>query len=474
MQKLGQIISVFSVIAQIIMVFAALIFKIKLTDTFILVLAIGALSMTDTAFAFSAIAVSHGLNYAFSKGALLRNLDSFSKLVSVNSVMCEKQTAFPPQKINADTVYPCFRSFPMTRINKNETEYLIKHMLLCSTLRRKLTDDKQKKKNENSEKYEGSVYSLALVKAAENMGITFEDVKKNFYRIESEFDSRGEVCRVLGLLDGKSVVILRGNPENVISRCAGYRENGVNCRFTEKSKQKALDFAEEISKTQTPIAVAVGFTSADSLRDITIERKLVLLGYVGFYAAIEISSASAVYKCNQAGIETVVSSSDSYYTASNLAKNAGIIDEDYRICTVEQMRSMNEGLFIANIDMYKVFLNLKDDEWLYILQLRRQNGRSTAVSASRIGQLPLMKEADATFVPRKGSNDTLLHSCDVQMINESFETIFETLKTARLVLKRIATTSEYLLVGFFTMIFWSIFSMSLGMGMPIRIQDAFV
>ncbi|MEG2118192.1 MAG: cation-translocating P-type ATPase C-terminal domain-containing protein, partial [Clostridia bacterium] len=110
----------------------------------------------------------------------------------------------------------------------------------------------------------------------------------------------------------------------------------------------------------------------------------------------------------------------------------------------------------------------------YILQLRRQNGRSTAVSASRIGQLPLMKEADATFVPRKGSNDTLLHSCDVQMINESFETIFETLKTARLVLKRIATTSEYLLVGFFTMIFWSIFSMSLGMGMPIRIQDAFV
>lgn len=64
--------------------------------------------------------------------------------------------------------------------------------------------------------------------------------------------------------------------------------------------------------------------------------------------SVYVDSASAVFKCTQAGIEPVVRTDESFYTAVSHAKNAGIITDESQVITGEQLRSMDEGLYIAN------------------------------------------------------------------------------------------------------------------------------
>ena len=144
------------------------------------------------------------------------------------------------------------------------------------------------------------------------------------------------------------------------------------------------------------------------------------------------------------------------------------------ICTSETLRTTVEGLFIANCPGYKIFTGLTDSEWLYIEQLRKQDGKRVAVSASRTEQLQLMKDADVSFAPKRGSTDTLLATCDVQMKNDGFDTITETLKSARMAMKRITNTAEYFVVGFMTMFFWALLSIVVSGKLPFSSGDVFL
>lgn len=473
-QKEGRIVTGAAAVFELVLIAVGIIRGVGLAEVFVLALGIGVIALTDTSFAFASYTFADCLTKALKKGAAIRNFDCVPKLVGINSVMCDKQTAFPPTVIKADRLYDCFGEYRVDAGRSEGAVAVLKYMLLCSSVKEIMSKDKSRKTLSIAEKYAGSTLSLSLMEAADELKFSFEEAGKGFYRIESEFDSRGEMTRVLGLLDGSPVVIIKGVPENVISRCAGYRQNGTNYRFDDKSRRKALTFAEEISKTRTPIAVAVGNTSADSLRDIAVERKLVLVGFVGLYSTFEVGAASAVFKCRQAGIEIVVSSDDSYYTVYNTAKNAGIIESEREICTAETLRTTEEGLFIANCPEYKVFTGLTDSEWLYIEQLRKQDGKQVAVSASRTEQLQLMKDADVSFAPKRGSTDTLLATCDVQMKNDGFDTITETLKSARMAMKRITNTAEYFVVGFMTMFFWVLLSIIVSGSLPFSSGDVFL
>ncbi len=477
--KTGRIIAAAAVAAEILLLIAGIISGTDLADTFIVALAVGAAAQSDTVFALSAAAMGKGIGDAMKSGGLFKNFDSFDRVAELDTVMCGKATAFPPKAVTLESFYDCSEIREYSRQNKTKAQDIIKYMLLCSSVKEKFRDQKPKKKKAKSKLkddtvYEGSEYTLALLKAASEAGYSLDEAKKDFYRIETEYDSYGEMCRVLGLMDGKPCVILRGSPENVLSRCAGYRKDGKNYRIDEKAGERILTAAFDMAKTMIPIAVAMGYTSADSLRDITAEKKLIFLGFAGFYTSLEIETASAVFKCGRAGIQTVVFTDDSYYTALNMAKNAGVISGEDEICTPRILRETEEGLFIANNEKYNLFTGLSDEELLYILRLRKQNRHKVGVSASKIEQLTLVREADASFASSKGTNDALLHTCDVQLADGGFNTVVEAIKQSKLITKRIADVCQFMTCGFFTLLFWMLFSLVLYGEVPFRVRDVLI
>lgn len=470
---IGRTLSIGAAAGEILFILAGAAAGALLSDIFIAALALGAASLCDTAFALSAAAMGKGIKDAIKGGGVFKNLASFRNIAEIDTVLCGKETAFLPKEIVLNSVYDCSEFFEYNARNKEKARAIIRYMLLCSSIKEKYKDKKVKKKRpKDAPVYEGSAFTLALLKAAEGAGYSLGEARENFYRIETEYDGFGEMCRVLGLLDGKSMVIVRGSPENVLKRCAGYRKEGKNIPLDEKSREKILSDAFAMAQTKVPIAVAAGYTAADSLRDMAVERKLVFLGFLGFYTSLEVENASAVFKCAQSGIETVAFTDDSYYTALNMAKNAGIIAGEDEICTARMISETEEGLFIANNEQYKLFVGCDENQLLYIQRLRKQNRHQVGAAVSRIEHTALAAEAHASFAA--SGDGALAHACDTILLEGGFDAVAEVIKQAKLITKRIADTLRFMPTGFFLFFFWGLFSLALHGEIPFGAKDVFI
>ena len=320
--------------------------------------------------------------------------------------------------------------------------------------------------------YEGCQSDLALIKACGELDIELSGLKNDYFKIETEYTTGGEALRTLVLHEGKNLVVLKGAPEMVVSRCAGYEIGGEAKKMTPAAAKRLLDEAAQLSReSMTVYAVAAGITECDSLKSIDVEKRLIFKGFIGCYMSVYVDSASAVFKCTQAGIEPVVRTDESFYTAVSHAKNAGIITDESQVITGEQLRSMDEGLYIANSPDYKVYRGVTDAEWLRVLRLRKEDGKAVAVTAERMEDLTLMSEADATFVSNSQAPETILQSADVLIDAGGFDVITRVLECARSIYKRVYSVVQYLTVAYAMLVFSALLSLCSGMAFPARVSE---
>jgi len=467
-QQAGKYISITAVLACFTLLFIGVLASRDVAQIYIISLSIGAVSLCDTMASLAAASLGFGAKKMTTKGTVVKNLNCIPALCEINTIMCSKNTAFPPKKMTLSGIY-CDNEFsPSDRKLTDKTKELLYLSLACSDIK---FEKPNKKKRKGSTQITGKIYDKAVTDYLLEKGYDVSKELGEYFRIDTEYSLSGEVARVLILNKGRNTVILKGAPEFILSRCAGYELDGTGYKMSPLTKKRILTSIEECSqKSGFIIAIAAGETAADNLRDITVERRLMFKGFITLYSTVDVENTSAVYKCNQAGIETVVTSSDSYYTAFNIAKNTGIVTTESQVVTAEQMYSMDRGLFIANCPDYKLFLNFSISEWLQILRYRKQDKRIIGATAEQPEELVLMNEADVSFVP-ENAPDTLKQSADVLMLSSGFDTLTYCMQNARLIYVRIHSISEYLIVGAATLFLTTLFSLLFGLTLPFRIQD---
>lgn len=469
----GRFISLAAVVTDFVLILLGLLMNRDIVNVFALALTIGFVSLSDSAFALASSAIGLGMKKASAAGASLKNLNSIAKLCFIDTVMCEKDSAFPPRQLTAQTAYVDFRRIPIEKQNRDALEELLTLSLVCSNFREKFENPSLYRRRRNLDLfYEGSQSDLALIKACGELGVELAELKNNYFKIETEYSTGGEVTRTLVLHEGKNLVILKGAPEMVVSRCAGYMSGGEAKKMTPAAAKRLLDEAAQLSReSMTVYAVAAGVTDCDSLKKIDAEKRLLFKGFIGCYTSVYVDAASAVYKCAQAGIEPVLRTDESYYSAVSHAKNAGIITDESQVITGEQLRGMDEGLYIANSPEYKVYRGVTDAEWLRVLRLRKEDGKAVAVTAERMEDLTLISEADATFVSNSQAPETILQSADVLIDAGGFDVIARVLECARSIYKRVYAVVQYLVVAYAMLVFSALLSLLCGLEFPARVTE---
>lgn len=440
-----------------------------ITEWFICALSIGASSLCDSMVSLCAGSLGSGAKRMANDGMVVKNYGKLQTLAGVNTVMCSRNLAFPPKRITLTGFFLSNRAYERSKRPDAQAEELLKLMLACSDAKR--TTAAEKKQRHGLPEYRGTPLDNAVVEYFEEWNKQIGNIREQYIRMDAEYTLSGDVSRLLALHNGKNTVIVRGSPENVLSRCVGYTLDGVDYRISDFTRRKILSAAEDYSRTNSfLVAVACGETEADTLRGIEAEQNLIFKGFVSFSSSLSPGVAEAVYRCNGADIETVLNSDDAYYPALNSAKSAGIITDENQILTAEQIRSCDRGLLIANCPYYKLFLNIDDGEWLDIVKMRRENGRVAAVTAERINELPIMREADVSIVP-ESSGDTLRQTADMLMLDKGLNLIAEGILNAKTVVKRIRSVVTYLLAGIIMLFSASVFSASYDQVPAFRAQD---
>jgi len=468
-KELCRFMSVASLIACFLLLILGVAAGADITEWFIAALSIGTASLCDSMVSLCASSLGFGARTMAQDGMVIKNYNCIQKLAKTNTIMCGKNLAFPPTRIALTGIYFSGRHYDREKRPDETAEELLKLMLVCSDARK--TTAAEKKQRRGLPEYQGTPLDGAIVDYFGEWNKPIGELRDKYIRMDAEYTLSGDISRVLVLHNGKNTIIVRGSPENILSRCVGYTLDGTDYKLSDFTRKKILAATEEAAKNcGFMIGVACGETEAETLRDIDAEDKLIFKGFVSFASSLDTGVAEAVYRCESAGIETVLNSNDAYYTAFNSAKSAGIIQDEMQIITAEQMRSTSRGLLIANSPYYRLFLNIDDGEWLDIIRMRRENKRVTAVTAERINELPIMSEADISIVP-ESSCDTLRQTADALMLGTGIDLIANGIWNAKTICRRISSVVSYLPAAIIIMLVSSIFSICYNQTPVFRAQD---
>ncbi len=411
-----------------------------------------------------------GVRRMYKSGAVLRRLSAVDSLCVTDSLMCDMDVAFPMSELRPKKVYINKDYYSVTPENREDIRKVLTYALLCSDLHRSNIP------GELSEGFVGMPADVSLARECDRIGIDIDAFSKEYFRIEAEYGKNGEIKQALYLHNDSNLLILRGKPEEILPLCAGYAGKDTNNRFDDFSIRRMQQAAKEMGDaSQHVIAVASAVCDCDSLRSSAVAyRRLVLNGFIGLYTSLKLDSASAVYKCAAGGIETVMLSDDAYVTAVNTAKNAGVIKSEKQVMAAEQLKFADRGLYIADSESYKLYLHLSDEEWLDVLRIRKDMGKTLAITAETTDRIPMMHEADVTFVPVSTAVESVKHAGDVLLFKNGLKTVETVIRASKMIYKRIVGVTRQLAISASAMLVFALVSVLFGMESPLRLQDAVV
>lgn len=448
-------------------VIAGLFLGRPLVDSYIMAAASALCCMQSLGRALMLAGFATGVRNMYKHAAVLKKPEVIDTLCVTDTVMCDKTVAFPLSELEPKKIFINRDYYDVTAANKGAIEKLMTYALLCSDVRRVSSAAKI------GESFYGMPADVSLARACDSIGLNIDSFKEEYFRIEAEYDRNGEINRALYLHNDSNLLIMRGKPEDILPLCAGYDAQSTNNRFDDYSMRRMQNAAEDMGdSSQHVIAVASALCDCDSLRNTAMaERRLVLNGFIGLYTSLKLDSASAVYKCAAGGIETVMLSEDAYVTATSMAKNAGIITGEKQVMSAEELRHTDPGLYIADSENYKLYLNLDADQWLDVLNIRKEKGRTVAVTAHNTDRLALMKAADATFAPADTSPETVKYAADVLLYKTGLKTVEAVLRASKMIYKRIVGVTRQLCSAGVAAVLIFLAALIAGEDSPLRLQD---
>ena len=414
----------------LVIVLGGLFQKWTVSALFVTAAALSAASLCDSLLPLSLASFVHHLLLMSEDRLIVRNQDSLSKLASVDTIMCTKERMLPPKRISLDSVIVNGKIVSLAEPPDRDASELLLLSLACS--------DYPKPRR---------AFDRATFSYLKDACVPMNDLTEQWFRMDTARDSEDEVNAVLALHADHYTTVIKGSPELVLSRCAGFALNGKEYKLTDAARRKMLTLAEAASRENAYLlAIASGITSADTLRSPLAEKRLIFRGMLAFRTTVEVDVANAVYRCNSAGIETVMSSGDPYYTAASIGKSTGIIRSEGEIISSREIKVLDYGMFVMNAGRYRLFLEPEPDQWQDVLRLRKESGRTVAVTGERIEDLGLLHDADIAVTPQSAP-DILRESSDVLMKESGLHVLADGITNAKALCFRLRWIRQYAVSG---------------------------
>ena len=155
----------------------------------------------------------------------------------------------------------------------------------------------------------------------------------------------------------------------------------------------------------------------------------------------------AIKACKLAGIRPIMITGDSETTASAIAKEVGIVENDDGVITGQQLDEMDEDELMENIEKYSVYARVSPMNKLSIVNTWKNKGKIVAMTGDGVNDAPALKAADIGVGMGISGTDVAKAEADVVLMNDSFATIVAAVGEGRKIFDNIKNVLTYLLAG---------------------------
>jgi len=276
----------------------------------------------------------------------------------------------------------------------------------------------------------GDPTELALYHTAEAAGFAKTSLEQQQPRLaEIPFDSDRKRMTTLHA-DGEGfIAFVKGAPEILLEHCCDsfYQTEGES--FDKQMVQaQAEDLAAQGYRVMA-LAMRRFAQRPDSLDEA--ENELSLLGLVALIDPPRPEVEAAVAECRSAGITPVMITGDHPGTARAIAVRLGIVDEQARILTGQELAQLSDREFSTQVREVRVYARVTPEQKINIVNALQQQGEFVAMTGDGVNDAPALKHAGIGIAMGKKGTDVARQAADMVLLDDNFATIVKAVREGR-------------------------------------------
>ena len=309
----------------------------------------------------------------------------------------------------------------------------------------------------------GDPLELAILSAAAEVGITREELTRDFPELEvAAFDADTMMMATLhGTPAGTFLVAVKGAPVAVVAACSSVavqlddaaalsnarpladdeREAWlVRNRSLAGSGLRVLTLAERRLNTH-PREERDGADAEGPYRDLT------LLGLIAFRDPPRADVSQALAAARTAGIRVVMLTGDQAVTAAAIARSVGLASEGADVLIGTQLPALLEG---TEADRRRVLdaaimARVSPEQKLRLIEAHQATGAIVAMTGDGVNDAPALKRADIGVAMGRRGTDVAREAADMVLTDDAFSTIVAAVREGRIIFDNIRAFVVYLL-----------------------------
>lgn len=302
------------------------------------------------------------------KKTIIKKLDSIQSFGAMNILCTDKTGTLTEDKIVLEKYLD---------INGDEDLSVLKHAFLNSYFQTGL---------------KGNIDEAVISRGLENEMSDFTNKYKLVNEIPFDF-SRRRLSVIVS--DGaKNQLITKGAVEEMLNICSFVDYKGEVSPISKQIKDNIKKISKNLNKDGLRvIAVAQKNTELDEKDfDVSSEKNMVLLGFIGFLDPPKESAKSSIAELNKAGIRVIVLTGDNLEVTKCICKKVGI--NTNKIVSGSEIEKLSDIAVTRLLKKTNIFVKLSPIEKARIVRLLKDAGNVVGYMGDGINDAPSLINSD--------------------------------------------------------------------------------
>ncbi|HBT63462.1 MAG TPA: ATPase, partial [Ruminococcaceae bacterium] len=409
-----------------------LIYNKGLLEMFMTAVSLAVAAIPEGLPAIVTIVLAIGVQRLVANNAIVRRLPAVETLGSASVICSDKTGTLTQNRMTLMKVFTGKNTIAMSDSLPESATALIRLAALCT--------DGTVQMEEGVEKHIGDPTETAIVAAALKQGLSKDELNAEHPRVgEIPFDSDRKLMTTINLIENQKVVIVKGAPDILFSRCV----------WQDEEARKAAEQANEEMARDALRVLAVGYKTIEQipaeLLPEELENGLIFGGLVGMMDPPRPEVMDAIKECDTAGIRTVMITGDHVVTASAIARELGILSDDSQAITGTELAKLSDQELYDSIHHYRVYARVTPSDKIRIVKAWQQAGQVVAMTGDGVNDAPALKASDIGCAMGITGTDVAKGVADMTLTDDNFATIVTAVKEGRGIYDNIRKSVHFLL-----------------------------
>ncbi|HSL44804.1 MAG TPA: cation-translocating P-type ATPase [Anaerolineales bacterium] len=308
----------------------------------------------------------------------------------------------------------------------------------------------------------------ALVAAAAKLGYWKSSLDSSFPRAaELPFDSERkrmttvhdlrqydpELLVGLDVSNYRYIAFTKGSVDGLLDLSTHVWVNGTAEVMDEDFKVRVEAANQTLAKKGMRV-LGVGFRLLQQIPEILqtdLEQNLTFVGLFGIIDPPREEVRDAVALTKSAGIRTVMITGDHPLTATEIARQLGIIeasnDAEVKVLTGAEIENLSFDELKNVVDEVQLFARVSPEHKLKIVQALQERGQIVSMTGDGVNDAPALRRADIGVAMGITGTDVSKEAADMVLLDDNFATIVAAVKEGRTIYDNIRKFVRFSVAG---------------------------